>query len=89
MEKVISAGEAQRRFPEVLDEIATEGTSFVIEQDGAPVALLVASEAVREVSAARERFFETVSEMAERSAMDPDDADGLAREAVAAARYPA
>ncbi len=83
--KSVSSDEAQRRFEELLQQVTRDKIHLTIEENGTPVAILTPFEdhARRE---ARRRFLGLVEEIQTRADLSADEADDLAREAVAAVR---
>jgi prevent-host-death family protein len=86
MEKIIAAFEARRQFGRLLQGVTVKGDKYVIERHGEPVAAVVPIEVYEQWKRARADLFAKWRTAAEQSALGPDEADELAREAVQAVR---
>jgi prevent-host-death family protein len=87
MEKSITAFEIRRQFGKVLQEVAARGDHYVVESHGEPVAAVVPIEVYEQWKRGREAFFAKIDDVAGRANLSPEQAEGEAREAVAAVRH--
>jgi prevent-host-death family protein len=86
MEKIITASEARRHFGRLLRHVTVRGDTYIIERHGEPVAAVVPIEVYEQWKRARADLFAKWRTAAEQSALSPDEADEIAREAVQAVR---
>ena len=82
----VTADEARQRFDELLNGAAGRGQSYVIERGGKPAAAIVPVHIYEAWLRRREAFFERLDATSKRVNMDPDEAEALVVEAVAAVR---
>lgn len=86
MEKIVSAADVRRGFGQVLQNILTQGTKYVVERHGEPVAAVVPIEIYEQWKQNRERFFETLRTAQTNANLSDVEATRLASEAVKALR---
>ena len=89
-ETTISAFDARRKFGKVLDTVAANGNSVIVERHGEPVAAVISIAEYQRLQKQRaeafarlRRFFE---ESSARANLTPEEADAVAAEAVAEVR---
>jgi len=85
MERTITTWDATRGFGRLLQEVAG-GDRVVVTRHGHPIAAVVPMEVYEQWKRSRERFFDLLEAAATRANLDPEEADALAAEAVAAVR---
>ena len=82
----MSAFDARRKFGKVLDTVAANGNSVIVERHGEAVAAVIPITAYRQSERLREearaRFFERARQSAERANLDPDEAEALVAEVI-------
>lgn len=88
MEKTVAAFEARRTFGKLLDEVQMHGEQVLIERHGAPVAALVPVTMYRQWQQQRQAFFDQRRAVSANAGLSEAEAEGLAAEAVQAARQP-
>ena len=86
MEKTIGAFEVRRQFGKMLNGILTNDDRFIVERHGEPVAVVVPISVYQQWKQAREQFFDKIEATARRANCTPEEADELARQAVAEVR---
>jgi prevent-host-death family protein len=86
MEKKIGAFEARRQFGQLIQDVATKGTFYIVERHGQPVAAVVPLQVVEKWRRDRERFFDQLHEIQQRANLSEEEATALVAEAVAAVR---
>lgn len=85
-EKKVETLEAKRHLDRILREVSKNGDRYVVQADGAPVAVVVPVAMYERWKRDRGAFFEELEGIARRSGLDPDSADHLSTEAVSAVR---
>lgn len=73
MEKTISALDARRRLGELLEEVYYQGSQFIVERAGKPMAVVVPIEQYRQWRQRREEFFAMIDEVRERNQDTPPE----------------
>jgi prevent-host-death family protein len=86
MEKIVGAFEARRSLGRILQEVAANGDRIVVERNGQPVAVVVPIDVYNQWKRSRAELFERMRKASEHASMEPDEADQLAAEAIAAVR---
>jgi prevent-host-death family protein len=86
MEKTVSVTEARERFSTIVERVQYQGDSYVISRYGKPAAAVVPVEVYENWQRQREEFFDLVRNLQKQADLSPEEADRLAREAVAAIR---
>ena len=86
MTKTISAWEARRNFGKIMNDVAVNRATLVVESHGAARMALVPTYILEDWEARRRHLFETWESVAQRANLSEVDADALAQEAVEWAR---
>jgi prevent-host-death family protein len=86
MEKTVGAFEARGGFGKILQDVVSHGEKVIVERHGEPIAVVVPIQLYEQWKQRRAAFFDKLRQMAEQSALSPDEADALAAEAVSAVR---
>lgn len=86
MERRIGAADARNDLDRLLDDVAGNRDSYVIERQGAPVAAVVPIQQYEQWKRARRAFFDRAEAAGRRSAMPAEDAEQLVQEAIRATR---
>jgi prevent-host-death family protein len=84
MERRIGAVDARNDLDRVLDEVAANRDSFVVERQGKAIAAVVPIEQYEQLKRARDGFFDRAAAIGQRAAMPPAEAEFLVQEAIAA-----
>lgn len=86
MERRIGAIDARNDLDRVLDDVAGNRDSYVVERQGEPIAALVPIQQYEQWKRAREAFFDRAEVIGQHAALSPEDAEQLVQEAISAAR---
>jgi prevent-host-death family protein len=86
MEKTIAAFEARRQFGQLLQAVEGRKDRIIVEKHGQAVAVIVPMEVYEQWRGQWERAFDLIELAASRAAVDEDEAELLATEAVAHVR---
>ncbi len=82
MSKTISAWEARRNFGKVMNEVAVNQATLVVESHGSARMALVPTYILEDWEARRQHLFETWESSAKAANLSEDEAASLAQEAV-------
>ena len=87
MEKTISAMAARRKLGQLLEEVYYQGSQFIVERAGKPMAVVVPLDQYQQWKARQEQFFAMVDEVRERNKdTTPEVIEAEVGEAVRAVR---
>jgi prevent-host-death family protein len=86
MEKTVGVTEARQTFSTIVERVQYQGDSYVISRYGKPAAAVVPVEVYENWQRQREEFFDLVRNLQKQADLSPEEADRLAKEAVAAMR---
>ena len=86
MEKQIDAVDVQRRFDQVLAEVALHGDRYIVSDRGNQLAAIVPVAIYEQWKAGREDFFAQMRAAAERADLTEEEGEQLVTEALAAVR---
>ncbi len=86
MEKTVGVTEARERFSTIVERVQHQGDSYIISRYGKPAAAVVPVEVYANWQRQREEFFDLVRNLQKQADLSPQEADRLAKEAVAATR---
>lgn len=86
MERELGVTEAREKLSAVVDKVQHQGDAFIISRHGKPAAVVVPVEVYENWKKQRSEFFDLIRDLQERADLDPEEAERLAAEAVAAAR---
>jgi prevent-host-death family protein len=86
MERELGVTEAREKLSDVVDKVQHQGDAFIISRHGKPAAVVVPVEVYENWKKQRSEFFDLIRDLQERADLDPEEAERLAAEAVAAAR---
>lgn len=86
MEKELSVTQAREKLSDVVEQVQYQGDTYVLSRHGKPAAAVVPIEVYENWKRQRRGFFDLFREMQQRADLDPEEAERLANEAVAAAR---
>lgn len=84
--KQIGAFEARRQFGQIMKDVSSKNTHYVVEYHGEPLVAVVPLRVHEEWERRRERFFDRLEAAAARANLSPEEADALAEQAVQAVR---
>ena len=86
MERQMGITEAREKMAEIVEQVQYQGNSFIINRHGKPAAAVVPIEVYENWKQQRNELFDLIRQMQQRANLDPEEAERLAAEAVAAAR---
>ena len=86
MERNLGVTEAREKLSDLVDRVEHQGDAFIISRHGKPAAAVVPVEVYENWKRQRREFFDLIQQMQERADLEPEEADRIALEAVAAAR---
>ena len=86
MERQMGITEAREKMAEIVEQVQYQGNSFIINRHGKPAAAVVPIEVYENWKQQRNELFDLIRQMQQRANLDPQEAERLAAEAVAAAR---
>ncbi|HEX6302742.1 MAG TPA: type II toxin-antitoxin system prevent-host-death family antitoxin [Anaerolineales bacterium] len=86
MERELGVTEAREKLSAVVDKVQHQGDAFIISRHGKPAAVVVPVEVYENWKKQRSEFFDLIRDLQERADLDPEEAERLAAEAIAAAR---
>ena len=86
MERQIGITEAREKIAEIVEQVQYQGKGFIINRHGKPAAAVVPVEVYENWQRQRKEFFDLVRQLQGRADLDPEEAEKLAAEAVAAVR---
>jgi prevent-host-death family protein len=89
MERQMGITEAREKMAEIVEQVQYQGNSFIINRHGKPAAAVVPVEVYENWKQQRNELFDLIRQMQERANLDPEEAERLAAEAVAAVRLQA
>jgi prevent-host-death family protein len=86
MEKLVGVTEARTEFKSIVDQVQHKGDTYIIQRHGKPAAAVVPVEVYEIWKKERSSFFEFIYESQQQADLDPEEAQRIALEAVAAVR---
>ncbi|MCJ7621878.1 MAG: type II toxin-antitoxin system Phd/YefM family antitoxin [Anaerolineaceae bacterium] len=86
MEKKLGVSEARREFSDLVEKVQYQGDTFIISRRGIPAAAVVPVQVYENWRRQRDELFQLIREMQDEAGLDPEEAELLAAEAVAAVR---
>lgn len=86
MERNLGITEARGDFSNIVERVQYQGDTYIINRHGKPAAAVVPVEVYETWKRQRQEFFDLVRGMQQKADLDPEEAERLAAEAVAAIR---
>lgn len=86
MERILGITEARANFREIVEQVQYKGEKVIINRHGKPAAAVVPIEVYENWKRQRKELFDLVREIQQRANLEPEEAERLAAEAVAAVR---
>lgn len=86
MEKMLGVTKARETLSSIIERVQYQGDTYLINRHGKPAAAVVPVQVYESWKRQRDEFFEIVREIQQRADLEPEEAERLAAEAVAAAR---
>ncbi len=82
MDKIVGMAEARNRLGEIVDQVQSQGNTFIVSRNGKPTAAIVPLQVYEAWKEQRKAFFEAVREMQKQANLNLEEAKHLADEAV-------
>ena len=86
MEKELGITQARQGFGVMVEQVQYQGDTYIISRHGKPAAAMVPMVVYETWKRQRQELFDQIREMQRAADLDPDEAEQLAADAVAAAR---
>ena len=86
METMLGVTQARKELSGIVDRVQHQGDTFIVSRHGRPAAALVPVQVYETWKRQRDEFFELVRVAQVQSDLEPEEAERLAVEAVAAVR---
>lgn len=86
MEKQLGVTKARQEFSTIVEQVQHRGDTYIISRHGKPAAAVVPVQVYELWRRQRAEFFDLIREMQQEADLDPEEAERLAAEAVAAVR---
>ena len=86
MEKQLGVTKASQEFSTIVEQVQHQGHTYIISRHGRPAVAVVPVQVYENWKRQREEFFDLIREMQQEADLDPQEAEHLAAEAVAAVR---
>ena len=86
MERELGVSEARKEFGDLVEKIQYQGDTYIISRRGIPAAAMVPVQIYENWRRQRDELFSLIREMQDEADLDPEEAELLAAEAVAAVR---
>jgi prevent-host-death family protein len=86
MEKELGVTKARQVFGTMVEQVQYQGDTYIISRHGKPAAAMVPMAVYEAWKRQRQELFDQIRQMQQEADLEPDEADRLAAEAVAAAR---
>jgi prevent-host-death family protein len=86
MEKKLGVTEARREFSTIVERVQHEGDTYIVSRHGRPAVAVVPVQVYESWKRQRDEFFELIRKAQRQADLDPEEADRLVAEAVAAVR---
>ena len=85
MEKELGVTEARAKLRTIVEQVQ-RGDAYIISRHGQPAAAIVPIEVYEQWKRQRSELFAFIRQVQQRANLEPDEAEGIAAEAVRAAR---
>ena len=86
MEKTLGVTKARETLSNIIEQVQYRGDAYLISRHGKPAAAVVPVQVYESWKRERDEFFDLVREIQQRADLEPEEAERLAAEAVAAAQ---
>jgi prevent-host-death family protein len=86
MEKELGVTQARQVFGTMVEQVQYQGDTYIISRHGKPAAAMVPVAVYEAWKRQRQELFDQIREMQREADLEPDQAERVAAEAVAAAR---
>lgn len=86
MRQALGVTEARKEFSTIIEQVQYRGDSYIINRYGKPAAAVVPIEVYESWKRQREAFFDLIRDLQGEADLSPEEAERVAREAIAASR---
>jgi prevent-host-death family protein len=86
MRQALGVTEARKEFSTLIEKVQYRGDSYIINRYGKPAAAVVPIEVYESWQRQREEFFDLIRDLQGEADLSPEEAERVAREAIAASR---
>jgi len=86
MERELGITKAREEFSNIVEQVQFRGDAYIIRRHGKPAAAVVPVQVYESWKRQRREFFDLIREMQQEASLEPEEAESLAAEAVAAVR---
>jgi prevent-host-death family protein len=86
MRQALGVTEARKEFSTIIEQVQYRGDSYIINRYGKPAAAVVPIEVYESWQRQREEFFDLIRDLQGEADLSPEEAERVAREAIAASR---
>lgn len=86
MKQALGVTEARKEFSTIIEQVQYRGDSYIINRYGKPAAAVVPIEVYESWQRQREEFFDLIRDLQGEADLSPEEAERVAREAIAASR---
>ena len=86
MRQALGVTEARKEFSTIIEQVQYRGDSYIINRYGKPAAAVVPIEVYKSWQRQREEFFDLIRDLQGDADLSPEEAERIAREAIAASR---
>lgn len=86
MEKELGVSEARKELGDMVEKVQYQGNTYIISRRGIPAAAVVPVQIYEKWREQRQELFDLIREIQNEADLDPEQAEQLAAEAVAAVR---
>ena len=86
MERMLGVTQARKLFSRLVDQVQHQGDVYIVSRHGKPAAAVVPMQVYESWKRQREELFELIRKAQQTADLDPQEAEQLAAEAIAAVR---
>ena len=86
MERMLGVTQARKLFSTIVDQVQHQGDAYIVSRHGKPAVAVVPMQVYESWKRQREEFFELIRKAQQEADLEPQEAERLAAEAVAAVR---
>jgi prevent-host-death family protein len=86
MERMLGVTQARKLFSSIVDRVQHQGDAYIVSRHGKPAVAVVPMQVYESWKRQREEFFELIHKAQQRADLEPQEAEQLAAEAIAAIR---
>ena len=86
MERMLGVTQARKLFSSIVDRVQHQGDAYIVSRHGRPAAAVVPVQVYESWKRQREEFFELIQKAQQTADLEPQEAEQIAAEAIAAIR---